>query len=168
MKKILVALGIVAICLCSCNNNITNPEVDEPNNETKTETPSTNGTLDDEKSNCLVHISAESSSSSTNYATVDYLVLNSLTIKDKNGKVVGTGSYWGSYYVPYDGTLTINWNHREYDGSNSSWNQWTTSEYIFNVQSAHELEVVVYNSNAGYCSIIVGGSVVASFEHLDW
>ena len=38
MKKILSALGIIAMCLCSCNNNITNPEVDEPNNETKTET----------------------------------------------------------------------------------------------------------------------------------
>ena len=164
MKKILVALGIVAICLCSCNNNITNPEVDEPNNETKTETPSTNGTLDDEKSNCLINISAEgSSTSSTNYATVDYLQLNSLTIKDENGKVVGTGDYWGSYYVPYDGTLTINWSHREH------WNySFVTSEYTFNVRSAHQLDVVVYNSNGGYCSIIVGGSVVASFEHDDW
>lgn len=163
MKKILVALGIVAICLCSCNNNITNPEVDEPNNETKTETPSTNGTLNDEKSNCLINISAESSSSSTNYATVDYLQLNSLTIKDENGKVVGTGDYWGSYYVPYDGTLTINWNHREYRNYS-----FVTSEYTFNVRSAHQLDVVVYNSSAGYCSIIVGGSVVASFEHDDW
>ena len=164
MKKILVALGIVAICLCSCNNNITNPEVDEPNNETKTETPSTNGTLDDEKSNCLINISAEgSSTSSTNYATVDYLQLNSLTIKDENGRVVGTGDYWGSYYVPYDGTLTINWSHREYRNYS-----FITSEYTFNVRSAHQLDVVVYNSYSGYCSIIVGGSVVASFEHDVW
>lgn len=161
MKKILVALGIVAICLCSCNNNITNPEVDEPNNETKTETPSTNGTLDDEKSNCLINISAEgSSTSSTNYATVDYLQLNSLTIKDENGKVVGTGDYLGSYYVPYDGTITINWNHREYTGDS-----FTTSEYTFNVKSAHQLDVILYNTWSGYCNVIVGGSIVASFEH---
>lgn len=163
MKKILSALGIIVICLCSCNNNITNPELDEPNNETKTETktetPSTNGTLIDEKSNCLINISVESSSgSTTNYATVDYLQLNSLTIKDENGKVVGTGDYWGSYYVPYDGTLTINWNHRGGGGS------FVTSEYTFNVRSAHQLDVVVYNSEWGYSSIIVGGSVVASFE----
>ena len=160
MKKILFALAMV--CLCSCSNNITNPELDEPtnepNNETKTETPSTNGTLDDEKSNCLINISAEGSQSS--YATVDYLQLNSLTIKDENGKVVGTGDYWGSYYVPYDGTLTINWNHREYEKYS-----FVTSEYTFNVRSAHQLDVVVYNSGGGYCSIIVGGSVVASFEH---
>ena len=165
MKKILSALGIVAICLCSCNNNITNPELDEPTNEptneTKTETPSTNGTLNDEKSNCLINISAEGSQSS--YATVDYLQLNSLTIKDENGKVVGTGDYWGSYYVPYDGTLTINWNHRDY-----RYDSFVTSEYTFNVRSAHQLDVVVYNSYSGYCSIIVGGSVVASFEHDNW
>ena len=162
MKKILSALGIIVICLCSCNNNITNPEVDEPNNETKTETktetPSTNGTLNDEKSNCLINISAEGSQS--NYAKVDYLVLNSLTIKDENGKVVGTGAYWGSYYVPYDGTLTIDWNHREYTGDS-----WVASQYTFNVKSAHQLDVVVYNTWSGYCSILVGGSVVASFEH---
>ena len=166
MKKILFALAMV--CLCSCSNNITNPELDEPtnepNNETKTETPSTNGTLDDEKSNCLINISADgTTASSYNYATVDYLVLNSLTIKDENGKVVGTGDYWGSYYVPYDGTLTINWNHREYENYS-----FITSEYTFNVRSAHQLDVVVYNSYSGYCSIIVGGSVVASFEHDDW
>ena len=83
--------------------------------------------------------------------------------KDENGKVVGTGDYWGSYYVPYDGTLTINWNHREYLKYN-----FITSEYTFNVRSAHQLDVVVYNSGAGYCSIIVGGSVVASFEHDDY
>lgn len=166
MKKILFALAMV--CLCSCSNNITNPELDEPtnepNNETKTETPSTNGTLDDEKSNCLINISADgTTTSSYNYATVDYLVLNSLTIKDENGKVVGTGDYWGSYYVPYDGTLTINWSHREYRNYS-----FITSEYTFNVRSAHQLDVVVYNSYSGYCSIIVGGSVVASFEHDDW
>jgi hypothetical protein len=61
MKKILFALAMV--CLCSCSNNITNPDVDEPtnepNNETKTETPSTNGTLDDETSNCLINISVD-------------------------------------------------------------------------------------------------------------
>ena len=158
MKKILSALGIIVICLCSCNNNITNPEVDEPNNETKTETPSTNGALNDEKSNCLINISAESASSSINYATVDYLQLNSLTIKDENGKVVGTGAYWGSYYVPYDGTLTINWKHRY------AYTDFVTAEYTFNVKSAHQLDVVVYNSG-NYCSILVGGSVVASFEH---
>ena len=164
MKKILLALGVTIVCLCSCSNNITNnPDVDEPNNETRTETPSTNGTLNDEKSNCLINISAESSSSSTDYATVDYLQLNSLTIKDGNGKVVGTGDYWGSYYVPYDGTLTINWNHREYENYS-----FITSEYTFNVRSAHQLDVVVYNSYSGYCSIIVGGSVVASFEHDNW
>ena len=111
MKRILSALGIIVICLCSCNNNITNPEVDEPKNETKTETPNTNSTLDNEKSNCLLNISADGSSNGS-YAKVDYLVLNSLTIKDENGKVVGTGAYWGSYYVSYDGTLTINWKHR--------------------------------------------------------
>ena len=164
MKKILFALAMV--CLCSCSNNITNPELDEPtnepNNETKTETPSTNGTLDDEKSNCLVSISVDGSDNGA-YASFKYLMLNSLTIKDENGKVVGTGDYWGSYYVPYDGTLTINWSHREH------WNySFVTSEYTFNVRSAHQLDVVVYNSNGGYCSIIVGGSVVASFEHDDW
>ena len=161
MKKILFALAMV--CLCSCSNNITNPELDEPNNETnnetKTETPSTNGTLDDEKSNCLINISADGTPSSTNYATVDYLQLNSLTIKDKNGKVVGTGNYWGSYYVPYDGTLTINWKHRGHD-----YDEWVISEYTFNVGSAHELSVVM--GMRGYqCDIVIGGSVVASFEH---
>ena len=159
MKKILVALGIVAICLCGCNNNITNPEVDEPNNETKTETPSTNGTLDDEKSNCLVSISVDGSNNG-DYASFKYLMLNSLTIKDENGKVVGTGDFLGSYYVPYDGTITINWNHRE-----STSDSFITSEYTFNVKSAHQLDVILYNTWSGYCNVIVGGSIVASFEH---
>ena len=164
MKKILVALGIVAICLCSCNNNITNPELDEPTNETKTETPSTNSSLSDEKSNCLVKISVLDNS----YSSVGYIVLNDLTIKDKNDKVVGTGKYWGNYYVPYDGTLTINWNHREYAGSNSNYNQWTTSEYTFNVQSAHELDVLICNYNDGICVVKIGGSTVAGFDHYDY
>ena len=154
MKKILSALGIIVICLCSCNNNITNPEVDEPKNETKTETPNTNSTLDNEKSNCLLNIGIY-----RQYSSVEYLVLNSLTIKDENGKVVGTGAYWGSYYVPYDGTLTINWKHR------GPSDDFVTSEYTFNVKSAHQLDVVVYNTWSDYCSILVGGSVVASFEH---
>ena len=158
MKKILLALGVTIVCLCSCSNNITNnPDVDEPNNETRTETPSTNGTLNDEKSNCLVNISSDGSNSS--YASIDYLVLNSLTIKDENGKVVGTGDYWGSYYVPYDGTLTINWNHRE------NTNAFVTSEYTFNVKSAHQLDIVVFNTWNGYCNVVIGGSVIASFDH---
>jgi hypothetical protein len=170
MKKILSALGIIVICLCSCNNNITNPEVDEPKNETKTETPNTNSTLDNEKSNCLLNISPISYYQ--RLSSVEYLVLNSLTIKDENGKVVGTGAYWGSYYVPYDGTLTINWKHRD------AYTDFVTSEYTFNVKSAHQLDVVVYNVE-DYCSIIVGadilygddsagiagGSVIASFDH---
>ena len=159
MKKILSALGIIVICLCSCNNNITNPEVDEPKNETNTETPNTNSTLDNEKSNCLLNISADGSDNGSR-AKVDYLILNNLTIKDENGQVVGTGAYWGSYYVPYDGTLTINWKHR--DGLSDDF---VNSEYTFNVKSAHQLDVVVYNTWSGYCSILVGGSVVASFEH---
>lgn len=158
MKKVLLALGITIVCLCSCSNNITNnPDVDEPTNETKTETPSTNNTLDDETSNCLIHISVDGSS--TNLTTVSYIKLNSLLIKDKNGKVVGTGSYWGSYYVPYDGTLTINWEHKGYN------NNWVNSEYTFNVGSAHELNVVVYNDYYDGCSIQIGGSWVAGFEH---
>ena len=168
MKKILSALGIIVICLCSCNNNITNPELDEPKNETKTETPNTNSTLDNEKSNCLLNISPIN----TGYSSVEDLVLNSLTIKDENGKVVGSGDYWGSYYVPYDGTLTINWKHR---GGHADF---VTSEYTFNVKSAHQLDFVVSNTYS-YCSIIVGadilygdngagiasGSVIASFAH---
>ena len=154
MKKVLLALGITIVCLCSCSNNITNnPDVDEPTNETKTETPSTNNTLDDETSNCLINISVESGWSA------NYIVLNSLTIKDKNGKVVGTGNYWGSYYVPYDGTLTINWKHRGYD-----WYEWVTSEYTFNVGSAHELSVVM-GMESYQCDIIIGGSSVTSFKH---
>lgn len=154
MKKILLALGITIVCLCSCSNNITNnPDVDEPTNETKTETPSTNNTLDDETSNCLIHISVESGWSA------NYIALNSLTIKDKNGKVVGTGNYWGSYYVPYDGTLTINWKHRGYD-----WEEWVTSEYTFNVGSAHELSVVM-GMESYQCDIVIGGSSVTSFKH---
>ena len=167
MKKILSALGIIVICLCSCNNNITNPEVDEPKNETKTETPNTNSTLDNEKSNCLLNIGIYGK-----YSSVAYLVLNSLTIKDENGKVVGSGDYWGSYYVPYDGTLTINWKHCD------SYSDFVTSEYTFKVKSAHQLDFVVDNDD-NYCSIIVGadilygdngagiagGSRIASFHH---
>ena len=151
MKKMLFALAMV--CLCSCSNNITNPEVDEPNNETRTETPSTNGTLNDEKSNCLINISVKSGWSA------NYIALNSLTIKDKNGKVVGTGNYWGSYYVPYDGTLTINWKHRHFVSD-----EWVISEYTFNVGSAHELSVVM-EMESYQCDIVIGGSSVASFEH---
>lgn len=170
MKKILSALGIIVICLCSCNNNITNPEVDEPKSETKTETPNTNSTLDNEKSNCLLNINI---GIDAKYSSVEYLVLNSLTIKDENGKVVGSGDYWGSYYVPYDGTLTINWKHRGWADDD-----FVNSEYTFNVKSAHQLDFVVYN-DAGDCSIIVGadilygddadgiagGSLIASFDH---
>lgn len=166
MKKILIMMGVCAFCLSSCNNYITNPNVEEPT--TKTET-TTNNSLSSEKNNCLINLSADGSiGGSTNYASVEYLQLDSLTIKDKNGKVVGTGDYWGSYYVPYDGTLTINWIHREYSGDNPNYNEWIASEYTFNVRSAHELDVVVYNSFSGYCNIVVGGSPVATFEHGNW
>jgi hypothetical protein len=165
MKKILFALAMV--CLCSCSNNITNPEVDEPtnepNNETKTETPSTNGTLDGETSNCLINISVDGDGYSLK--SIDCIQLNSLTIKDKNGKVVGTGKYWGSYYVPYDGTLTINWKHRDdYTSYGEFTATWANSEYTFNVASAHTLDVIVYNDDYE-CYIKIGGSSVASFEH---
>jgi hypothetical protein len=115
--------------------------------------------LNDEKSNCLVSISVDGSNNGE-YASFKYLMLNSLTIKDENGKVVGTGDYLGSYYVPYDGTLTINWKHRE-----STYDSFITSEYTFNVKSAHQLDVILYNTWSGYCNVIVGGSIVASFEH---
>ena len=159
MKKILSALGIIVICLCSCNNNITNPEVDEPKNETKTETPNTNSTLDNEKSNCLLNISPMGYYNKL--ASVDYLMLNSLTIKDEDGKVVGTGDYWGSYYVPYDGTLTINWKHRGYTSD-----AFVTSEYTFKVKSAHQLDFVVYN-DYDYCSIIVGADILYGDDGFD-
>ena len=169
MKKILSALGIIVICLCSCNNNITNPEVDEQN---------TNSTLDNEESNCLVNISVLGDGSSWNSgikSSVDYLVLKSLTIYDKNGKEVGSGNYWGSYYVPYDGTLTIEWNHRGYTDDS-----WVASQYTFDVKSAHQLNVMICNYN-DYCEIMidasfeldadtswprsVSGCVIASFDH---
>ena len=166
MKKILLALSVIVLSLCSCTNNITNnPDVDEPTNETKTETPNTNNSLSDEKSNCLVNISVDG----YNYSlrSIDCIQLNSLTIKDKNGKVVGTGKYWGSYYVPYDGTLTINWKHRDdYSNFNGELTAtWANSEYTFNVASAHTLDVVVYNDYDGECYIIIGGSTVVAFEH---
>lgn len=151
MKKILVALGIVAIGLCSCN--IINPEVDEPNIGTNTETS---------QNYCLVTVSADGAKEGQlDYASMDYLVFNKITINDKDGKEVGNSAYLGSYYVPHDGTITINWKHR--DGTGDSF---TTSEYTINVGSAHQLDVVIFNDwRYNYCDVKIGGATVERFKH---
>ena len=154
MKKILFVLGIAIVCLCSCNQN---PDVDDPNTDNPTtETPDT----DEEKSDCIVTL--VKSSTDNAYESEDFLVLNNVIIKDKNGEVVATGAEWTTYTVPYTGTITLNWNHRQY--TKASNNAWTTSEYTIKC-TTREMEVDIYNSNYGFSSIYVNGDMIISFEH---
>ena len=160
MKKILIMMGVCAFCLSSCNNYITNPNVEQPTTKAET-TTNTSGDLGTSKSNCLVVIKSDGTSAS-------YLKMKKITILNEDEKVVGTGNYWGSYYVPYDGTLTIEWEIR------STWlssNEFKICTYSFNVASAHELEVEIGADDVtlSYCTtyVRIGGSMIESWNYKD-
>ena len=131
MKKILSALMLclVSIIIAGC---------------TSKNAPETPKTLDPDEPTCKVNLE-------TSYATI-----TSVVIYDKSGNVVGTGSYVGTYLVPYYGYIVLDW-----EGTHNSKSRKCT--YTLYVESAAELDVELgHYANGPYIS--VGGCIVQQWE----
>lgn len=153
MKKTLTALMLclVSICFVGCQDQ---------NAPTAPSQVATNSDLSTQKNNCLVYIGTDNSAASS-------LRLASLIIKDKDGKQVGSGNFWGNYYVPYDGKLILTW---EINNSGNYSTGFHSCTYTLDVASAHELVVEIGTGADGkwfYTYICVGGSMLQSWYYTD-
>ena len=154
MKKFnLFALFVIACFFIGC----------EPNNPVEEDSKAeTDSSLDDEKSNCLVSLVSETS----------YVKASSISIEDKNGKIVGQGSFFGDYYVPYDGKIIVNYEYYcNYEGYNRpDCKKWYLDSFEIAVSSAQSLEVKtiaedVRNDCHTYLVIYVNGAIWKTIEH---
>ena len=94
------------------------------------------------------------------------------TIKDKNGKSVGQGSFFGDYYVPYDGSITVQYEYycNYYSYSTGGCEKWYPDSFEIAVSSAQSLEVkiVAQDEHYGlhtYFVIYVNGAIWKTIEH---
>ena len=157
MKKFSLFAFIITACLfVGCEPNIPeNIEDEKPKDENPQVEIDSN--LDDEKSNCTVSLVSETS---------PFVKATSISIKDKNGKSVGQGTFFGDYYVPYDGSIVVQY---EYYCSYSY--KWYPDSFEIAVLSAKSLEVKIVAQDANYsytCSysvIYVNGAVWKVIEH---
>lgn len=157
MKKFsLFAFIIMAFLFAGCEPN--NPDTPKDENP-KVETDSS---LDDEKSNCKVSLNSETS----------FIKASSISIKDKNGKSVGQGSFFGDYYVPYDGSIVVQYeyycNYSSY--RNNGCEKWYPDSFEIAVSSAQSLEVkiVAQDEHDGlhtYFVIYINGAIWKTIEH---
>ena len=153
MKKFsLFALIITAYLFAGCEpNNPETPKDEKPKVET-------DSSLDDEKSNCKVSLVSETS----------FIKANSISIKDKNGKTIGQGSFFGDYYVPYDGKIIVNYEY--YCNQFPNCEKWYSDSFEIAVSSAQSLEVkiVAQDEHYGlhtYFVIYVNGAIWKTIEH---
>lgn len=156
MKSIkLYSLIILALLIISCEPN--NPETPKDENP-KVETDSS---LDDEKSNCKVSLNSETS----------FIKATAISIKDKNGKTVGQGSFFGDYYVPYDGSIVVQYEYYcNYFSSRNGCEKWYPDSFEIAVSSAQSLEVkiVAQDEHYGlhtYFVIYINGAIWKTIEH---
>lgn len=133
-------LCLVSIGLMGCKNHIVESEVED----------TTGKTISTATANCLVNLTCSGS---------DAPQLVNVLIADAKGNQVGSGNYYGSYYVPYDGTMIIKFKYK------TSSNNYSNAEYSFNVGSMHETTVdlyAYYTSSTSYYYISIGGKLVYS------
>ena len=156
MKKFsLFAFIIMAFLFAGCEPN--NPDTPKDENP-KVETDSS---LDDEKSNCKVSLNSETS----------FIKATAISIKDKNGKTVGQGSFFGDYYVPYDGKIMVNYEYYcNYFSSRNGCEKWYPDSFEIAVSSAQSLEVkiVAQDEHYGlhtYFVIYINGAIWKTIEH---
>lgn len=153
MKKFsLFAIIITAFLFAGCEPN--NPETPKDENP-KVETDSS---LDDGKSNCKVSLVSKTS----------LVKASSILIKDKNGKSVGQGSFFGDYYVPYDGSIVVQYEY--YCNYLDRCEKWYPDSFEIAVSSAQSLEVkiVAQDEHYGlhtYFVIYVNGAIWKTIEH---
>ena len=156
MKKLsLFAIIITAYLFAGCEPN--NPEIPKDENP-KVETDSS---LDDGKSNCKVSLVSETS----------FVKASSILIKDKNGKSVGQGSFFGDYYVPYDGSIVVQYEYYcNYWSLGSVCEKWYPDSFEIAVSSVQSLEVkiVAQDEHSGlhtYFVIYINGAMWKTIEH---
>lgn len=158
MKKFsLFAFIIMAFLFAGCEPN--NPETPKDENP-KVETDSS---LDDEKSNCKVSLVSETS----------LVKASSILIKDKNGKSVGQGSFFGDYYVPYDGSIVVQYEYYcnyFYYSSHNGCDKWYPDSFEIAVSSAQSLEVKIVSQDEQYdlhtyLVIYINGAIWKTIEH---
>ena len=153
MKRFsLFAFIIMAFLFAGCEPN--NPEIPKDENP-KVETDSS---LDDGKSNCKVSLVSETS----------LVKASSILIKDKNGKSVGQGSFFGDYYVPYDGIIVVQYEY--YCNYFNECEKWYPDSFEIAVSSAQSLEVkiVAQDEHYGlhiYFVIYINGAIWKTIEH---
>lgn len=154
MKKFsLFAIIITAFLFAGCEpNNPENPKDENPKVET-------DSSLDDGKSNCKISLVSETS----------FVKASSILIKDKNGKSVGQGSFFGDYYVPYDGSIVV-----QYEYYCNCWgdgcDKWYPDSFEIAVSSAQSLEVKIVSQDEQssfhtYFVIYINGAIWKTIEH---
>lgn len=157
MKKLsLFAIIITAYLFAGCEpNNLEIPKDENPKVET-------DSSLDDGKSNCKVSLVSETS----------LVKASSILIKDKNGKSVGQGSFFGEYYVPYDGSIVVQYEYYcNYDSyRNGECEKWYPDSFEIAVSSAQSLEVKIVAQDEDsvlhtYFVIYVNGAIWKTIEH---
>lgn len=124
MKKIFFILSLLCLGLSSCDKSDIEQELE-----------SNIKLISDAENNCLVVVRYNSSSTFYNdYSSLQILICN------ENGKAVGHGTHWGSYYVPYNGTITISWKYSDDD-------EYECTETI-EVGTAHEIKISISGTSA--------------------
>ena len=156
MKKFsLFAIIITASLFIGCEpNNLEIPKDENPKVET-------DSSLDDGKSNCKVSLVSETS----------LVKASSILIKDKDGKSVGQGSFFGDYYVPYDGSIVVQYEYYcNYFSSRNGCEKWYPDSFEIAVSSAQSLDVkiVAQDEHYGlhtYFVIYINGAIWKTIEH---
>lgn len=140
MKKILVMMALVMVCLCCCDT-IQKEETTISDGKVTVSEETKEGGL------CSVDVISgrfyDSATGLERYSIEekDDVVLDSIVIKNAVDTIIGKGYYAGKYLVPHNGTMTIYWKNeqsvRVYD------RRWIRHKYIVKVGSANHLEVSV-------------------------
>lgn len=122
MKKILFALGITIVCLCSCNALQKDDAIVTDCKVAVSEETKGAGM-------CVVDISLMSTQ-------FDYeFKIDSIQLKNAKDSVLGLGYYIGSYSVPHNGTITLYWK------DNNKREKWVRHKYKVKVGIANHLDL---------------------------
>jgi hypothetical protein len=144
MKKILVMMALVMVCLCCCDT-IQKEETTISDGKVTVSEETKEGGL------CSVDVISrryydhDTGLECYRFEDKDDVVLDSIVIKNAVDTIIGKGYYAGKYLVPHNGTMTIYWKNEQsvrvaygtYD-----W-RWIRHKYIVKVGSANHLEVSV-------------------------
>ena len=164
MKKFsLFAFIITACLLVGCEPNI--PEnIDDEKPKDENPQVETDSSLDDEKNNCTVSLVSETT----------IVKATSISIKDKNGKSVGQGAFFGDYYVPYDGKIIVQYeyycNYWYWTTERGGCEKWYPDSFELAVSSDKRLEVKIFAQNVDDdfhtdLVIYVNGAIWKVIEH---